>query len=105
MHDDISDTESPQTCNCSKPATFRWHDGMWTTGAFCFDCIRETLPKENRLETYRDALTTKDNMTTIDDGRIRIVPAGARPINGPWATIRTKEAIDEWCDEHPEVQR
>lgn len=98
-----TEQEAIETCHCGDPATFRWHDGKWTSGRLCLDHAREKLDERARFSEYREEVTTKENMTTIGNGRTRIVPAGARPINGPWATIRTKEALDEWVDEHPRV--
>lgn len=77
---------------------------MWTGEALCFDHVSESLDERDRLPSYRDEITTEENMTTIGSRRpeSRVVPAGAKPLAGPWACIRTVEALQEWLDEHDE---
>jgi len=92
--------------DCFEPAVARWHDGMWTTGPRCFDHIKGSLKKRSRFPEHRDEVTTKANITTIGDrGKTRVVPAGAKPLAGPWACIRTVEALEEWLDEHTDNNR
>jgi len=91
--------------DCQELAVARWHDGMWTAEALCFEHVSESLDTRRRFDEYRDEVTTEANLTTIGSGRdeVRVVPAGAKPFAGPWACIRTVEALEEWVDQHDEL--
>lgn len=103
----VDGTERPECTrpSCEEPSVARWHDGMWTCEALCFEHVTESLDPRDRLPEYREELTTEENVTTLGDGRdgVRVVPAGAKPFAGPWAVARSPEALREWVDEHDEV--
>jgi len=96
------DRERCQYSDCDELAVARWHDGMWGGGFRCFEHTADSLNSRDRLESYRDEITTEANLTTIGSGRneSRIVPAGAKPIAGPWACIRTVECLRHWIKQH-----
>lgn len=88
--------------SCSTLAVARWHDGMWTAEALCFEHITESLDARDKLPIYKDEITTDANLTTIGNGRnaTQVVAAGAQPFAGPWACVRSVEALAHWIDQH-----
>lgn len=100
MSDDRPDC---RITDCNAPAVGRWHDGMWTGGPECLDHLLDHLDPRRRLGEYRDEVTTDANLTTIGGGQTRVVPAGAKPIAGPWAVVRSQEALRHWIEQHDPV--
>ena len=80
---------------CNRDAEWTWHDGMWSGGRYCDEHIREKLDKRRRFGDHRDEITTSENVTTLGDSGTVVIPAGARPLDGAYPVVRTKEALDE----------
>lgn len=70
---------------------------MFGGGNWCTEHIREKLDPEDNLPEYQDPVTTKENVTTLQNGSA-VIPAGARPRGRAFPTIRTKEALDRYVN-------
>jgi hypothetical protein len=96
--------ETVKCQRCGSPAEWRWHDGRWSGGAFCSECIKDELETEASLPDRRDSITTAENVTTIDPSAphrdpVRIIPAGAQPIGETYPVVRTVEALEQVTSE------
>lgn len=84
--------------HCNSEARWSWHTGMGAAGRYCDKHAKEELPPARKLDSYKDVVTTEDNVTLLG-GNTAIIPGGGvKPIGERLPVIRSVEAFERYED-------
>lgn len=89
-------TDDTERCECGVVAEWTWFNGMGGMGRYCPKHARDELPNEASLPSYKDPITTDENVTLLR-GRTAIIPGGGvKPLGSTYPVVRSKEAFDRY---------